>query len=417
MTLRRARAFSRGQARRLALSAQGFGNVAVSKARAEGKQADVQTLRDVMDRLHLLQLDSVPVITRTQYLPVYSRRGDYQANLHDKLAYHHDEWFEAWAHEASLLPVRFEPLLRWNKTRAKRGEIWRSLHQIANDQSAYVKGVLREVHERGPLRARDLTDPRPITSGASWGGGSMGSLALDWLFRVGELGVRRIGNFEKSFDVIERIIPTEILSQPTPPENEAISDLLVLSAQAHGIGTAEDLSDYFRLPIKPARQCLDELVQAKRLAYCEVEGWTKPAYCVPAVSEARAPRTLQARALLSPFDPVMWCRERGERLFDFEYRLEIYTPQHKRRWGYYVLPFLLGDQIVARVDLKNDRQASALRVLAAHLEVGHDTDRVAIALAEELLLLAKFLGCVKVVVGRRGDLINPLRQAVRQAVR
>jgi len=377
----------------------------------------MQSLRDVMDRLHLLQLDSIPIITRTQYLPAYSRHGNYQADLHDELAYHHDEWFEAWAHEASLLPVRFEPLLRWNKTRARSGEIWRSLHQIASDQSAYVKQVLSEVRERGPLRARDLSDPRPTTSGASWGGSSKGSLALDWLFRVGELGVRRIGNFEKSFDAIDRIIPSEILNQPTPPESEAISDLLVLSAQAHGIGTAEDLSDYFRLPIKPARKCLDELVESKRLVYCQVEGWTKPAYCVPAVSEAGAPRTLRARALLSPFDPVMWFRERGERLFDFEYRLEIYTPQHKRRWGYYVLPFLLGDKIVARVDLKNDRQASALRVLAAHIEAGEDAEKVAIALAEELFLLAKFLGCVKVVISRRGDLIGPLRQAVRQTGR
>lgn len=398
------------QARQLALTAQGFASASVLRDRHAGKPGLARGLRQVMDRLQLLQLDSIPIIARTQYLPAFSRVGYYNPKLHDSLAYERDEWFEAWAHEASLLPVRHEPLLRWVKTRAQQGIVWRSLWRVATDEPAYVQSVLREVRDRGPLRAADLTDPRPNMNGSGWGRGSMGSLALDWLFRTGQLGVRRIGNFEKAFDLIERILPMQVLNQATPSEADAISQLLVLSAQAHGIGTANDLIDYFRLPVQNARPLIEPLVEDGRLEVCHVQGWSKPAYRVPGALRLRP---VQARALISPFDPVVWYRDRAQRLFDFEYRLEIYTPEKKRRWGYYVLPFLLGDSMVARVDLKNDRAASVLRVLAAHLEPGHDAAHVATALAAELDLLARFVGAGRVVVGRRGNLSTALRHACR----
>ena len=405
--------FSISEARRLALAAQGFGSAHRTKHGNPGRQASVQTLRKVMDRLHLLQLDSVPIITRTQYLPAFSRHGHYPAHWHDRLAYQEHEWFETWAHEASLLPVRLEPLMRWQKTRARNGEVWPSLRRVAAREATYIDEVLREVRQRGPLRASELSDPRPVAGGAGWGRGSMGALALDWLYRAGELGIRRTGNFEKSFDVIDRIVAPEILRQPTPSEPDAISALLLLAARACGVGTAEDLADYFRLPIKPARQCLQQMLEAGQLQRCAVEGWPKPAYCLPGV---RLPAPVQACAVLSPFDPVVWHRDRNERLFDFEYRLEIYTPQAKRRWGYYVLPFLLGDRVVARVDLKNDRAFKVLRVPAVHLEAGQHAGHVAEALATELALLATFLDCERIVVGRRGNLHGALRQAVRGLV-
>lgn len=404
------RTFSLAQARRLALAAQGFDNRDHREARALARPAGRQALRRVMDRLHLLQLDSVPVITRTQYLPAYSRCGHYPHQVLDQIAYIRDEWFEAWAHEASLVPVRLEPLLRWQKQRARRGQMWRSVWQAASRESDYIARVLLEVRERGPVRACDLSDPRPRKVAGGWARGSLGAVALDWLFRVGELGIRRTGNFEKSFDVIDRIVPAAILNQPTPSEHEALAELLMLACKASGVATAEDLIDYFRLPVVPARAALNDLVHAGCVARCEVQGWAKPAYHLP---DVRLPRTVHARALLSPFDPVVWYRDRAERLFNFEHRLEIYTPERKRRWGYYVLPFLMGEQIVARVDLKNDRPASVLRVPAAHLEAGHDAHQVADSLAAELRLLAHFLGASRIVVGRRGNLIDMLRLAVR----
>ncbi len=406
------RTFSIGQARRLALAAQGFDNKDHHQARGLARPASPRALRQVMDRLHLLQLDSVPVITRTQYLPVYSRRGHYRHEMLDQIAYARDEWFEAWAHEASLVPIRFEPLLRWQKQRARQGQMWRSVWQAASRESDYIARVLAEVRQRGPVRAAELSDPRPRKSAGGWARGSLGAVALDWLFRVGELGIRRTGNFEKSFDVIDRIVPAAILNQPTPAEHEALAQLLLLACKAYGVATAEDLIDYFRLPVVPARLALSDLVHSGCLVQCQVQGWARPAYHLPGT---RAPRVIKARALLSPFDPVVWYRDRAERLFNFEHRLEIYTPERKRRWGYYVLPFLMGEQIVARVDLKNDRPASVLRVLAAHLESGHDAHQVADSLAAELRLMAHFLGASRVVVGRRGNLIDLLRLAVRSA--
>ncbi len=359
-----------------------------------------------MRRLHLLQLDSVPVVIRTQYLPFFSRLGPYRSELLDEIAYDDGEWFEAWSHEASLLPVGMEPWLRWSKARARQGLTWKHLHALAKKDPGYVGAVLDEVKARGPLAAGDLSDPRP-RSGKWWGSRSAGAVALDWLYRIGALGVRRNRRFVKTFDLFERIVPGAVRRRPTPPFESALDELILLSARAHGVATADCLVDYFRLPPRPARLRIDALVEERKLIPCRVEGWRRPAYRHPAATKARS---IRAAALLSPFDPVVWNRKRIRSLFDFEYRLEIYTPEAKRRYGYYVLPFLLDDRLVGRFDLKTDREAGRLRVLSAHVEDGVDPGAVAAAAAEELGRLARFVGVDRVVVGRRGNLVATLRK-------
>ena len=389
---------SRAEARRICLAAQGF-----SDPRPEGRVVR-RHLRRVMSRINLLQLDSVPVVIRTQYLPLFSRLGPYRPELLDRLAYRDDEWFEAWSHEASLVPVADEPLLRWQKARARRGETWGRLADLAVADPDYVAEVLAQVHS-GPLSARDLSEPRR-RRGEWWGDRSDGATALDWLFRIGEVGIRRRGGFVKEFDLLERIVPTEILAQPTPSEHEAHRELLMRAASSFGVGTAGDLIDYFRLPKVPAKARVAELIEDQRLIEVEVEGWGRPGLLHP---DAGAERSVAACTLLSPFDPVVWCRERAARLFNFEYKIEIYTPAAKRIYGYYVLPFLLGDEIVARVDLKTDRRAAVLLVKGAFMEPGHDRGEVVDGLRRALDDLTALVGCDSWrVVGSAGDLAGSL---------
>lgn len=392
------RSLDRTQARRIALQAQGYGN------RDRTKPVNRGHLRRLMRKKLLIQLDSVPVIIRTQYLPAFSRLGFYDRSLLDDLAYRRDEWIEAFAHEACLHPVEDEPLLRLFKHRAERGETWGNLAKMAQRDPTYVQQVLEQVAER-PLKASDLSDPR-ARSGEWWGSRSLGSLALDWLFRTGRVGIRRVGNFEKVYDLTERIVPAEILCQKTPDETEAMAELLVRSARAHGLGTADCLVDYYRLPKRPAKAILPELVEDGRLIQCVVEGTDKPVFMHP---EAVLPRTIETHALLSPFDPIVWNRPRASWLFDFEYRIEIYVPKAKRKYGYYVLPFLLDDELVARCDLKTDRAASTLRLLGAFPEPRFKAHEIAEPLAEELLRLAKFVGVDGVTVDARGGLATAVR--------
>lgn len=362
-----------------------------------------------MDRLQLLQLDSVPVVIRTQYLPLFSRLGPYRAELLDELAYQDDEWFEAWSHEASLLSVEMEPWLRFSKQSARKGATWKHLYALSQKDPGYIESVLSEIKSRGPLSAGELSDPRP-RSGKGWGRGSTGAVALDWLFRIGELGVRRRNGFVKEFDLFDRIVPKKIRNRPTPSIAESLDELLLRSARAHGVATADCLVDYFRLPVRPAKARLAALVEDERLLACQVEGWTVPAYRDP---QAQLPRTLRRAALLSPFDPVVWNRKRLKRLFDFEYRLEIYTPVGERKYGYYVLPFLMGERLVARFDLKTDRERRHLQVHAAYLEDGADKAEVAHAAAAELTELARMVGVDRVKVGRKGNLATALGIEIR----
>jgi uncharacterized protein YcaQ len=325
----------------------------------------------------------------------------------DRVAYRDDEWFEAWAHEASLLPVQDEPLMRWAKQAAADGDTWTGLARLAHREPAYVQSVLDEVTERGPMLASELSDPRP-RQGEWWDGRSVGRLALDWLFRIGEVGIRRVGNFEKEWDRLDRIVPAEVQARPTPDRDEAQKELLVRSAQALGVGTLGCLVDYYRLPKKPARGQIAELVEDGRLQEVEVEAWAQPGYVAPDVS---IPRRIDAAAVVSPFDPVVWNRPRADLLFGFEYRIEIYVPKDKRQYGYYVLPFLLGDRLVARVDVKTDRDAGVLRVHAAFAEAHSHPDEIAEPMVAALHRLAEFVGVGEVTYGRRGDLIATLAQA------
>lgn len=393
---------SAASARRIALRAQGFGAKRPTAAVNRGH------LRRTMRQLHLLQLDSVPVIIRTQYMPLFSRLGVYDTALLDDIAYTRNEWFEAFVHEASLVPVEDEPLFRLLKARSESGQTWRGLYELGQREAVYVKQVLDEVTERGPLKANQLSSPRPQT-GEWWSSRSVGSLALDWLFRIGAVGVRRVGNFEKEFDLIDRIVPQSIRAQPTPSEDDALRELLVRSAQAHGIGMAGCLIDYFRLPKRAARPLLADLVEDGRLELVQVEGKREPVYIHP---EAVRARRIDAQALVSPFDPIVWNRDRASWLFDFDYRIEIYVPKEKRRFGYYVLPFILGDRIVARCDLKTDRQAGTLRVLSVHLEEGVGTD-VAEPLGAELRALAALVGADSVTIDARGVLAKALLSATQ----
>jgi len=391
------RRLSISQARRIALAAQGFTDP------APAGRVDRRHLRRVMGRVKLLQLDSVPVVVRTQYLPPFSRLGCYEPSLLDRIAYRDDEWFEAWAHEASLLPVADEPLLRWQKRRAEQGDTWKNLVELADRESEYVAEVLAQVKER-PLAAPDLADPRR-RDGEWWGSRSLGAMALDWLFRIGAVGIRRRGNFTKEFDLLERIVPAGVLARPTPTAEEAQRELLVRSGAALGVGTATDLIDYYRLPVREGRIRLHEVVVAGGLSAVEVEGWSEPAYLHPA---ARLPRSVGALTVLSPFDPIVWNRSRAARLWGFDYRIEIYVPAAKRVYGYYVLPVLQGEQLVARLDLKTDRASGALCVLGAFAEAGVDHGELAERLRPHLIELARFLGVGDVRYGSRGDLMTAL---------
>lgn len=386
-------------ARRIALAAQGFTDpLPVGRI-------DTRHFRRVLDRLGLLQLDSVQAVCRSHYLPVYSRIGVYDRNRLDTWLWHSGEAFETWAHEASVVPVDREPILRWRRDRARAGETWSGLAALASDRPDYVRAVLEEVRCHGPISASDLSDPRP-RSGSWWGGRSDGKSALDWLFRIGDVGSRRIGNFERSYDVFDRIVPAEVLDRPTPDEASAQRDLLDFAGRCLGVGTASDLADYFRIRNPIARPRLNELLAERRLLPAEVEGWSEPAFLHP---QATTPRRVQARALLSPFDPVVWCRPRAERLFGFRYRIEIYVPEPQREYGYYVLPFLLGDRLVGRVDLKADRATGRLLARGVFAEDGVNREHVAAELSAELDRLARFLGLGSVEVGQRGNLANALR--------
>mgnify|MGYP001160843097 FL=1 len=392
-----------GTARKIALAAQGFCDPAPTG------RVDARHFRRVLGRLGLLQLDSVQAVCRSHYLPVYSRLGVYDRGRLDEWLWRSGEMFETWSHEASIVPVDLEPLLRWSRARARAGETWSGLAALGRERPDYVAAVLDEVRRGGPVTAAALSDPRP-RDGTWWDGRSDGKRALDWLFRIGDVGSRRIGNFERIYEVFDRVVPPEVLARDTPEESDALRDLLEASARCQGVGTAADLADYFRIRNPMARPRVAELVEQGRLVTVEVEGWREPAFLHP---DAVQPRSVRARALLSPFDPVVWCRPRAERLFGFHFRIEIYVPEPKRVYGYYVLPFLLGDRLVGRVDVKADRAADGgdgcLLARGVFAEDGVERDEVAVELSAELDRLARFLGLATVEVGRRGNLAAALR--------
>ena len=390
-------AVSASAARRIALAAQGFGI-----ARPDGA-TNAGHVRRAIDRLGLLQIDSVNVLTRAHYLPLFSRLGNYDSGHLDRLAWGRPSargLFEFWAHEASLLPVASHPLWRWRMARAAAahaGDIKNKLHVFRREKGAFIDEVRRQLVDRGPLAASDLEQGTAKTG--PWWGWSDAKYAMEWLFFAGEVTTAtRRGAFERVYDLTERVLPAAVRALPTPePAEEAQRELLRMSARALGVGTEFDLRDYFRLGVADTKTRLAELVESGDLLAVSVEGWDRPAYLDRA---ARQPRSVEARALLAPFDPLIWERDRTHRIFDFFYRIEIYTPLAKRTYGYYVLPFLLGDRLVGRVDLKSDRANGKLLAHAIHFEKGVDRRGVAAALDEELRLMADWLGLETVVKGK-----------------
>ena len=397
---------SRAQARRVALAAQGF----LDPPHA---LPTMRTLARTVQRTGVLQVDSVNVLQRAHHMPLYSRMGPYDVDLLRRASQRAPRRVvEYWAHVQAFMPVDLWPVMRhrMDSYRTQRHKWWGT-----TVTPELTDGLLAEIADRGAATARDLDDGLPRAKehwGWNW---SATRQALDYLFMVGDVAVAgRNGSFEIRYDLPERVIPREHLEATTPTADEAARELVRRAARSHGVASARCLADYYRMRLQPApgqpsaRTAIAELVEDGELLPVAVEGWSRPTYLH---RDARLPRRVGARTLLSPFDPVVWERERTERLFDFRYRIEIYVPAAERVHGYYVLPFLLGDELVARVDLKADRASGRLLVQAAYAEPGAPPE-TAEQLALELHRLAGWLGLGEVSVGPRGDLAAALAAAV-----
>ena len=382
---------SAGQARRIALAAQGFAD-----PRPSGR-VDIRHVRRVIGRVAVLQIDSVNVLERSHYLPVFARLGSYPRSLLDEATHGRRELFEYLFHAASYSTGDMIPLMR---PRMEAIRSWGRIREVMNENPGYIDQVYAEVAERGPLTNADLEDPGQRT-GPWWGMGK-GSSALEWLYVKGRLAIsHRPASFAKVYDLAERVYPPDSLDDPIIDRDTSIRRQVLTAARSLGVATSKDLADYFRLRLTDIRPQLKRLAKSESLLQVEVEGWTDPTYLHP---EARAPRRISARALLSPFDSLIWDRDRTERLFGFRYRIEIYVPKPKRVYGYYVLPFLLGEDLVARVDLKADRHRGALLVQAAHVEPGFSAATVASPLAQSLAEMAAWLDLGEIIVRPNGDL-------------
>src|SRR5476649_1827069 len=399
--------FSLKHARRMALAAQGF----------SGRQAPALIkathLNRLIERLGVLQIDSVNAVVRSHYLPLFSRLGHYSPLILEQAAWSQGRrrsLFEYWGHEASLLPMALYPLMRWRMERAKLGQgIYSQMARFGREQQATIERVLQAVEARGALGAGSLST-REERAGPWWDW-SAEKQALEWLFAAGEVTVAGRRGFERLYDLPERVIPSTVLQQPLPTEAEALRALLLHAANALGVATEKDLRDYFRLNPADSRRRVAELVEAGELLTCEVEGWRHPAYCLP---EPKVPRKVEASALLSPFDSLIWERSRTERLFDFRYRLEIYTPQDKRVYGYYVLPFLHNERIATRVDLRAERALGRLAVRAVHEEEEGLDEEGMQALALNLRQMADWLGLEQVQLNCQRPSAARLRVAMLQ---
>jgi uncharacterized protein YcaQ len=405
-----------GEARRIAIAASGL-------ARRPPGRKDRRHLAAVVDRLGLLQIDSVNVVGRAHELVLFSRLGPSVSSTGAPLglqppdllrdaAYRRRELYEAWCHEASLVPTSAWPLLEWRRHAMHADRWWRGW---IDGKTELVASLLEDITARGPLTASQMSVPRERRE--AWWGWDDAKRGLEHLFAVGRLAVAgRTGTtgFERSYDLVERVLPAEVLAAPVPAEADARAALLVDAARAQGVATLADLADHHRQRPALAKPIVARLVEEGRLVPVEVEGWAQPAYLHP---DAARPRRVAARALVGPFDPIVWNRPRAERLFDFRYRIEIYTPAPKRVYGYYVLPFLEGDRLVARVDAKADRQAGVLQVPGAFSEAHTEPAAVVGPLAAELAELAAWHGLERVAVGHRGDLAAPLTLAVAGGLR
>ena len=407
---------SLAQARRVALAAQGFG---VERPNAGGSETSgspitMRHVQRVIDTVGILQIDSVNVLSRSHYLPVFSRLGNYPRELLDRASMNPPRRLvEYWAHEASFVPPTTHRLLRWRMARAA-DEAWGGMTRIARDRADLLETIRAVMAEHGPLTAaaaeRLIGDDRPRERNGEWGWNwSDVKRAIEFLFWSGELSsAGRTSQFERRYALPAQVLPAAVAAAPDPDPDDARRDLVRIAARAMGVASERCLRDYFRLKPLEARTAIAELVDAGELLPTTVVGWDRPVYLHP---QARQPRRITARALLSPFDSLVWERPRTEALWNFRLRLEIYTPAAKRVHGYYVLPFLLGDELVGRVDLKADRAAGGggtLQVRASWVEPGVPPEAVAPELAEELRLMAEWLGLDQVVVFGVGDLAAAL---------
>jgi hypothetical protein len=410
------------EARRLAVASQGFG--------PRPATASLGHLRKLAARLHAFQIDSVNVLARAHYVPAFARLGPYRMDALDALAYRKRELFEYWGHAACLLPMSLYPLLRYRMHKHTE----RTQEYMRSARGAYMAKVYAEVEERGPIAAAELSNPGK-RSGNWWGWGP-GKATLEHLYDSGLLAIAGRRGFERLYDLAERVIPRTALDAPAPPPEEAMKQLLCLGAKACGVGTLDDCAGYFhidgwrdRLPPGPwwerpkgldrrrakpiARRLVSELVEEGRLVPARAEGWKDHAYVHP---DARVPRAFDARGLVTPFDSLVWDRRRLERMFGMKYTIEMYVPERKRVYGYYVCPFLLGNTLVARCDLKADRDRKVLMVRSAFLEPGQDARRVVPDLAGELRDMQSWLELDGIEVGERGDLAARLRRSVRPII-
>jgi uncharacterized protein YcaQ len=388
---------SLAEARRLTLTAQGF-----DKGRPDCSP-NRRHIRQVINRLGLLQLDFVNVLVPAHYLVVYSRLGPYDRDRLNQLVYKGRDFIEHWAHEASIVPADSWPLLRYRREEYRP---WSNSPMMKiRGRNKYLETAIEKVRSDGPLTAHDLPPiKRPTSKPGDWKK-SVARSALEYHFGHGNVSVAdRLPNFQRVYDVPEKIIDEPHFST-SMSKTDAQRELLNRAARAFGVATVHDLADYYRMTAKDASPRIAELVDEGKLKPVEVESWKDPAYIH---ASARLPRSIACSSLLSPFDPVVWFRPRAERLFDFHYRIEIYVPEKKRKWGYYVLPFLLNDRIVGRVDLKADRKSGTLLVLSAHEEPDTDIAEASSALATELRSLANWLHLDKIKVSRRGAFCKAL---------
>lgn len=392
---------SLAQARRIALAAQGFND-----ARPTGR-VDRRHLRRALDRMGIIQIDSVNVLARSQELPLFARLGPHPRTLIPDAA-RDGEIFEYWVHAASLMPSEHHHLMRWKMTRE---HMWSGCRELMERRPGYIDEVLRRIEVDGAIAAGDISER--VGPKGQWWDWDDAKVALEVLFWRGAVSAtRRDTDFARVYDLSERVLPAEVLAAPDTPERDAHRTLLAMAARHHGIGTLADLADYHRQGLTRCKALIRELVEEGTVREVQVEGWDEPAYLH---AEAAMPRRVAATAMLSPFDPVCWFRARDERLFGFHYRIEIYTPAPKRTYGYYVLPVLWNETLSGRVDLKADRHEGVLRVLGSYTEPGVAAPAMATDLAPELRSMAEWLGLERVEVADRGDLAAPLRRALGSA--
>jgi uncharacterized protein YcaQ len=396
------------QARRIAVSAQGF-----AEAKPNGPVTRAH-LRRLVSRIQVLQLDSVSVSVRAHYSPVFSRLGPYDRAVLDRAAWSHTSrsprlLVEYWAHEAALMAVDDWPLLRWRMREYTHGR-WGT--EIVKKNAKLADDVVAAIAELGPSTAGQIEEhlgAKQRGKKGPWWDRSDTKWVTEALWSSGVLTTATRVGFARHYDLTERVLPPDVVARQVDDE-EAVRELILRAAVALGVGTEPDIRDYFRLSPKQAKPAIAKLVADGELEQVEVEGWKAPAYLR---AGQIVPRRDRGTALLCPFDPLIFFRPRVERLFDFHYRIEIYVPQPKRQFGYYVWPFLLDGKLVGRVDLKAERTKDALHVVGAFTEPGEDRSRVAEALAGELRSMASWLGLSDVIVNKKGDLAADLMRALR----